>query len=796
MKSFLLAVFILYFGIAGHAQGIVTGNVIDEKKRSLESASVEIISFKDTVQKRMVLTDKNGDFTFANISFGLYRLRISYTGMQSLTIDSINFRTERCDFNLNDITLKTKASENLDEVVVYAEKPLIQSKDGNITFNAGESAIAAGSNASDLLNNIPLVAKDPTGKITVRGKEPKILIDDKPVELNLQQLQDLLESLPGSSIEKIEVMTNPPPQYANEQGGVINIVTKKGKVGRTGRVSVSGGTRGEVSINGNFSYRKQGFSLSINAGAGYNRLQGDGYSIRNNIYSDSSNFFNTKNNYGNKNWRPNFRLNMDYDITKTQSINFVLQYNQNNYHNRNRTEYTNINRFGNIYLLSEREILSDGDNYSPNVNFTYTKKGKMTGEALKIITGGNFSVNKSDRDFFQQFFNPDHTSNGIDSTQEQLTNNRSNGYNIRVDYNKPLSNKKTFLSFGTFYNRSNSHIMVNASYLKKPDMIFLKSEPLSNEFKFHQTIGNLRASVRQVLKENFSITAGAAVEQTLIWFELFKENMDAKNNYWTFLPFANINRNWKDKLNLTLAYRRSIRRPGINELNPAIDFGDPYNIRFGNEKLVASTAHNFDLVAGRAKQLYYINFGMGYNIVENIFSQVRTLIPGEKTQITWENISGRKEYELSTWGGLTITKKLKSNLSASYTFNQYSTFDKTVNRYRNGGSFTSNINSTFSPKDILNFTGSFAFNRFANPQGYARWSWSMNVGVQRKFFDKKLTVTANIIDPFVQQNRNYTYGTNFNLQSFSTAQTRNFRLSVGYNFTKVPEKKLVPKMTK
>ena len=54
----------------------------------------------------------------------------------------------------------------------------------------------------------------------VRGKEPKILIDDKPVELNLQQLQDLLESMPGSSIEKIEVMTNPPPQYANEQGGV------------------------------------------------------------------------------------------------------------------------------------------------------------------------------------------------------------------------------------------------------------------------------------------------------------------------------------------------------------------------------------------------------------------------------------------------------------------------------------------------------------------------------------------------------------------------------------------------
>lgn len=800
MKKLALLIILSAFGFYSFSQGndpgIITGDVLDENKKALEGVTVILIPLKDTTKRRSSLTDKNGNFLFEKISFGYYRLRFSNVGMQNLSIDSINIRQERFDFNLNDVVMKPNANQQLDEVIVYAEKPLIQSKDGNITFNAGESALAAGSNASDLLNNVPLVSKDPNGKITVRGKEPKILIDDKPVELNLQQLQDLLESLPGSSIEKIEVMTNPPPQYANEQGGVINITTKKGKVGRSGRLNISAGTRGEASTSGNFSYRKQGLSLSINAGVGYNRLLGDGYSVRNNIYTDSSNFFNTKNHYLNKNWRPNFRMNIDYDLNKTESINFVLQYNQNNYKNDNTTEYTNINRFGNIYRLSERNILNNGDNYSPNINFTYTKKGKIAGESLKIITGANLSLNKSDRDFFQQFFNPDHTPNGIDSTQEQLTNNRSNGYNVRVDYNRPLSNKKTFLSFGNFYNRSNSHIDVNATYLKKPDMAFVKSELLSNEFRFHQAIINFRASVRQVLKENFSVTTGVSVEQTSIWFELFKDNRVAKNNYWTWLPFANINRTWKEKLNLTIAYRRSIRRPGINELNPTIDFGDPYNVRFGNENLEASTAHNFDFVLGRTKQLFYINLGLGYNVVQDIFSQVRTLLADGKTQITWENISGRKEYEVSTWGGLTINKKLKTNLSASYTFNEYSTFDKTVNRYRNGGSFTSNISSTFTPKDILNFTGSFTFNRFATPQGFARWNWSMNVGVQRKFFDKKLTVTVNVIDPFLQESRNYTYGTNFNLQSYSTAQTRNFRLSLGYNFTKAAKKKPVSPVKK
>ncbi|HEY6502780.1 MAG TPA: outer membrane beta-barrel protein [Chitinophagaceae bacterium] len=772
------------------ANGTLTGNIMDEKKKALEGASASIISMADSLQVKTALTDKDGGFIIQNISYGYYRLQISYVGLRPLIIDSIYFRAERSDFNLNDLTLHPKNSENLEEFIVYAEKPLIQSKDGNITFNAGESALAAGSTASELLTNVPLVTKDPDGKITVRGKEPKILIDDKPVELNLQQLQDLLESMPGSSIEKIEVMTNPPPQYANEQGGVINIVTKKGKVGKTGRLNISAGTRGEGSINGNYTYRKQGVAVAINGGLAYSRFEGIGYSYRNNIYPDSSNFFNTRNINMNKSVRPNFRVNVDYDLDKFQSINAVLQYNSSDYISNSITEYTNINRFGDIYRLSERAINTDGDNYNGSLNLSYLLKTKTPGEQLRILLSGNVSTSSNDRDYYQRFFYPDHTPNGIDSTQEQLNYNNSNGYNIRADYSKPLKNFKTIFSFGTYYTRNNSDVETEAGYFRKSDSLFVPVDQLSNDFLFHQAVINFRTSVRQVIAANFSATAGIAVEQTDIWFELIKENREAKNSYWTWLPFANINKNWQDKLNLTLSWRRSIRRPGINELNPTVDFSDPYNIRFGNPKLEASTADNFDLVAGRTKTKYYINAGLGYNIVNDIFSRVRTLLPDGKTQITWENISGRKEYEASAWGGLTLTKKLRTNVSASYTFNQYSSFDRTYNYYRNGGSFTSNINASYAPKDVWNFTGSFTFNRFANPQGYARWNWSMNAGIQRKFFARRLTVTANLIDIFSpQQIRTYTYGSNFNLESYNSTRTKNIRFTLGYNFTKVPKKK-------
>lgn len=772
--------------------GILTGNVLNENSKSLEGVTIALVSMQDSLNRYDTQTDKLGSFLLSGIPYGIYKIRFSYVGLQSLQMDSIHIRSDRYDFNLNDIILKPGTGQELEAVIIYAEKPLIESKDGNITVNVGESAMAAGSNAGDLLNNVPLVSKDADGKITVRGKEPRILIDDKPVELNLQQLQDLLESMPGSSIEKIEVMTNPPPQYANEQGGVINIVTKKGKVGRSGRVNISAGSRGEGSVSGNFNYRKKGLALSVNGGMSYSRVQGEGYSIRNNFYPDSSNFFNTSNDFINRNRRPSFRLNLDYDINKNNLLNLVVNYNQNDFDNLNTTEFRNINRFDALWKMSRREVHQEGDNYSPSVNLSYTWKGKP-GETLRMTGGYNFSKSISDRDFFQVYFYPDLTPTGQDTTQQQLSDTRINGHNWRVNYDRMLGNKKTFISAGSAYNRSNNHVDVEASYRKKPTGTFEPLDLLSNDFWFHQTITNLRGSVKQILGDQFSFTAGTSVERTDIFFELIKESRDVKNHYWTWLPFANFNKTWQNKLNLTLAYRRSIRRPGIRELNPTIDFSDPYNIRFGNEKLEASTAHNFDLVAGRTKPKYYLNLGLGYNIVEDVYSQVRTLIPDGKTQVTWENISGRKEYEISSWNGVTLTRKLKLNLSASYIYSQYSSFDKTNRKFRDGGSFTSNVNYSFTPTDLWNITGRFNLNRFANPQGYARWTTSMNLGIQRKFFAKRLAVTINAIDPFIQQqNRVFTYGPDFSYESYSTTRTRNYRLSLSYNFSK-PAKKTIKK---
>ncbi|MGZ3998098.1 MAG: outer membrane beta-barrel protein, partial [Flavisolibacter sp.] len=765
----VLVVCLIGFEAVGqtNAVGIVVGNVMDDKKKALQSATVQLSSLNGDPTTKLAVTDKDGGFQINNIPFGYYSLKISYIGFNTLTIDSLYFRAERYDFNMNDLVLVQKGgdSNTMEQVIIYAEKPLIQSKDGNITYNAGESALSAGSNASELLTNVPLITKDPDGKILVRGKEPKILIDDKPVELNLQQLQDLLESMPGSSIEKIEVMTNPPPQYANEQGGVINIVTRKGSVGKTGRLSVYRGTRGENGTNGSFNYRKQGFSVNINAGVVGNTYEGNGYSRRQNIFADSVNYFNTDNSYTNKTLRPNFRSNINYDINQFHSLNLTLQYNQNSYENHSISEISNLNRNEEIYRLSDRTLDNSGDNYNPNLNLAYTLKTKRPGETLKLYNDLNFSTGNSQRNFYQQYLNPDHSLTGTDSTQQQLTDNKTNSYNGRLNYDVPLLTDKTYLSAGSNYSVSSSKINSDASYLRSSDHNWVPLSALINQFKFKQQINTFRGSVKQMLGQNTSTTAGLSAEYTRFDFSLYKSGNQASNQYWSFLPFMVFNKTWSRQTNLTLSYRKTIRRPGPTELNPTIDSADAYTIRMGNMDLKPSLSHNFDMVLGKTKNSFYANLGLGYNIVDDVFAQIRNRLSDTTTEITWQNISGRKDYEVSTWSGLTLNRHTRVNLSATYNYITYSAFDKEVRKYRNGGSFTSNLNANYVWKDLYTTTGNFTFNRFANPQGTVKSSLSMNIGLQAKLLNKKMIVTLNVIDPFLQQqNRVYTYGTNFNLE--------------------------------
>ena len=111
-------------------------------------------------------------------------------------------------------------------------------------------------------------------------------------------------------------------------------------------------------------------------------------------------------------------------------------------------------------------------------------------------------------------------------------------------------------------------------------------------------------------------------------------------------------------------------------MNPSIDYGDPFNLRFGNPYLLPYFSDNIDITAGYFEKQYNYSLSVGFNSLRNIYTYIRTLQADGKTYTTWQNLSGRKEYEVASWGGLRITSLLKVNGSASYVYNVYSEQDK------------------------------------------------------------------------------------------------------------------------
>ncbi|HEX6915127.1 MAG TPA: outer membrane beta-barrel protein, partial [Chitinophagaceae bacterium] len=771
--------------------GIIIGNLVAADDRAASFATVELSLSGDTAYHKKMITDKNGAFEFTELRFGYYRLSAAYVGHAVFRLDSIYLRADRYDFNLGD--LRMKSSDSLEEVVVYVEKPLIDTRDGKITYNVGESALSAASTTAEIIKNMPLISNDPNGKILLKGKEPKILIDDKPTELNAQQLADLLESLPGSSIEKIELMTNPPPQYANEAGGVINIVTKKGKIGLVGRVNLSAGTRGEGQAGLNLSYRQRKFSFNLNTGVGVSEFNGSSYSRRQNFYTDSTSYLNTDGSYTNRNLRPNLRFQTDYEINKSHSLNLTYQGNLNFFDNKSSTTYTNLNNDKQVYKISTRTIGSEGNGYSHGLTLAYNLKGKRPGENLKFIASANTGKNEQDRDFYQQFLDPYYVPTGVDSSQLQLTNNKSDAWSLRLNYDRPFIWKGSNISAGLSYVSNSYHNILNTSFLKQPDSAYITNDLLSSDFEFNQGIFQARAAWTVTLPREWKLTAGIIGEQTEMEFRFLDNKGDnVGNNYWNVLPAFTVRKEFSKELNTSLTYRSTIRRPGIGELNPAIDYGDPYNTRFGNPFLSPQIADNFDWNLSWYKGKFYFNTSAGFNRVRNVFNTIRTLVESGKTEVTWQNIADRNEYEASIWGGYTFSKKFRMNASAGYSFNEYGDREKELYKYRNGSSFYTSINYNFTPSSVMSFEGNARYNSFADPQGRSKSNLRLNIGVQRKFFSKRLTISFNIIDPFsTQQFTTFTYGKRFLLESHSQTRTRNFRIAVSYQLNKLVQKKAV-----
>ncbi|HWY39108.1 MAG TPA: carboxypeptidase-like regulatory domain-containing protein, partial [Bacteroidia bacterium] len=205
MKNFLYTIAVAFFfsvnafaqfpggGGGGAPKGMnmnfahLYGKVLDAKtKEPVEFASVALLWYNKDSAVAGMLAKSNGDFSLDNLSFGGYRLRVSFIGYKNYE-QKIFVNMQNVDKDLGNIMLEVDA-EMLSEVTVTAEKSVMQMGIDRKIYNVDKDMSAKGGTGLDAVKNIPSVSVDADGNVTLRNNSVMIYVDSRPTTLTLQQI--------------------------------------------------------------------------------------------------------------------------------------------------------------------------------------------------------------------------------------------------------------------------------------------------------------------------------------------------------------------------------------------------------------------------------------------------------------------------------------------------------------------------------------------------------------------------------------------------------------------------------
>jgi hypothetical protein len=234
----------LFMAFSSLAQeGKISGQIMDNtSKKPLDFANIAIYTSQSSEPVQAVFSDIEGKFTMQNIPLGSYTLRASFVGYSTFET-SVQLTKEKPSVRINRIPL-SENTEQIKEVQVVGQRSGVSFEIDKKVFNVDETVLAQGSSTTDVLKNIPSVAVDTEGNISLRNNSSvEIWINGKPSGLTDENRGQVLEQLPAATVEKIEVITNPSARFNPEgSAGIINIVLKdKSKGSYLASVNASAG---------------------------------------------------------------------------------------------------------------------------------------------------------------------------------------------------------------------------------------------------------------------------------------------------------------------------------------------------------------------------------------------------------------------------------------------------------------------------------------------------------------------------------------------------------------------------
>ena len=120
----------------------------------------------------------NGNFSFVNLENNTYVLAISAVGQKEFKSTALTIDASHSSIALPAIILLPAKSIELNEVVVKAQKPLIEQEIDRTIVNVSSMIGSSTSNTFDVLSKTPGVSVNANGEISLNGKGGVVVLID------------------------------------------------------------------------------------------------------------------------------------------------------------------------------------------------------------------------------------------------------------------------------------------------------------------------------------------------------------------------------------------------------------------------------------------------------------------------------------------------------------------------------------------------------------------------------------------------------------------------------------------
>lgn len=609
--------------ITGDTKGTLKGFVYDtDANQPLEYATITMIRKRDNQIINGTISDQTGFFKIKDVEYGMYDIDITFIGYKTKSLENIAIKPNNKDIDIGKINLDP-AVESIGEAVVTADRPTMTYKIDKKIINVSQQHTSASGTAVEILENIPSVTVDIEGNVSLRGSESfTVLIDNKP---SLLDPSDALNQIPASSIESIEVITNPSAKYDPDgTSGIINIILKKNKLqGASGVINTNYGSNN--SIGGDFllTFRKEKFNFYL--GADYNNRIMKGTSNNENITTsnDTSYYVFSDGEFSRSRLTSGIRGGLDFNLNALNSLSFGVRYGERSRggsSDYNYSEWTNpsISSITDFYK-SKGDSESSGNYYSFSLDYVhrFLQKGHMlTGQ---FIYDGEDSEDKDISELVD-------LNNVLSSGQISEEKEPEQEYRIKLDYTLPVGEKNKFEA--GYQGRLSSSESENKMYLYNTT---------SGEYDFMSNFSHTVDSKRDIHSlysifsseiQSFGYQIGLRGEYVDRKISLVGEDQDYILNRWDLFPTIHVSYNFPKDIQVMTSYTRRIERPRTWYLEPFITWSDAYNVRQGNPGLDPEYIDSYELSFQKKFGRNVFSVDGYYRVTNNKIERVRTVYEG------------------------------------------------------------------------------------------------------------------------------------------------------------------------